>query len=76
MPRYKLRFEADNDDSNPTHHTTDHPLEQGDVLLLENGMHHCVVGLKTGRRDVVAILSKSAQDPEEALLLARQYGHL
>lgn len=76
MYNYRLYYLSDNDSSNPKKHTSDIEISIGDVLFLDNGFYHCVVAIKEQKTGVRLDLSKSAQSPEEATLLARQYMHL
>ena len=74
MPKYRLYYLHDNQDSNIEHFPSDTPINAGDVIEPGDGNFYYVVSrqqLKTGIR---LTLSKSAESPQEAMLLATQYG--
>jgi len=71
--KYNLRYLADGKDPDFTKYESSTPINVGDVI--ECHYFHCVVEIKEQSRGVRLALSKSAHDPEEAMLLASQYGH-
>ena len=76
MFTYKLKYLADNDDMDPKTHTSKTPISQGDIIELDSGNHHYVSQCRNLSSGVQLVLSKFGQDPDDAYLLAEQYGHL
>lgn len=71
---YRLHYLRDNQDSNIKNYHSDTPASAGDVIEPGDGNYYYVIShqaLKTGIR---LTLSKSAESPQEAILLATQYG--
>lgn len=76
MYEYRVHYLADCDDDNWKKYQSDQPLKIGDVIELSLGLQHVVCAIKQQKTGVRIDVSKSAQDCEEAILLARQYGHI
>lgn len=76
MYNYRLHYLADFDDMNCKKYKSNTEVLVGDVLLLDCGFHYYVADMKQQKTGVRLDLSKSAQNEEEALLLARQYEHV
>lgn len=76
MHTYRLHYLADQDDADPRHYTSTHPVKPGDVLQLpETGMFHLVAGHQVQKTGIRLDLSKSATNEADARLLAAQYRH-
>lgn len=73
---YRLHYRADADDANQPTYETDQEITVGQVIELEDGFHYCVLGVHEFPDGGCLDLSKSAQSPEEARLLAEQHEHL
>jgi len=73
---YRLHYRADADDANQPTYETDQEITVGQVIELEDGFHYCVIGVHEFPDGGCLDLSKSAQSPEEARLLAEQHEHL
>ena len=76
MYEYRLYYLADNDDANWKKYSSESPVCVGDTIELACGLYHAVAGIKEQKTGARLDLSASAQDAQEAMLLARQYGHL
>lgn len=74
--KYRLHYLADCDDACPKTYETPDPIRIGSVIEPGDGFYYCIVKVTEQKTGVRLDLSKSAQSPEEAELLARQYGHL
>jgi hypothetical protein len=73
---YKLKYRADDDDMDPKTHTSETPINQGDIIEIDSGNYHYVSLCHKLKSGVQLELSKSGQDLDDAYLLAEQYGHL
>lgn len=74
--RYRLHYLADHDDGDPGTYVSPTPVVPGQVLRLpETGLYHQAIRLRTQKTGTRLDLSKSAQSPAEAELLAVQHGH-
>lgn len=76
MFKYRLHYLSDMDDACERHYESEFPVKIGDVIKPGDGFYYCVVKEHKQKTGVRLDLSKSAQDTEEAVLLAQQYGHL
>ena len=76
MYEYRIHYLADSDDANWKKYQSNHPLKVGEVIELSLGLQHVVCAIKQQKTGVRIDVSKSAQDREEAILLAQQYGHI
>ncbi|AKX52508.1 hypothetical protein [Thiopseudomonas alkaliphila] len=76
MLEYRVHYLADCDDANWKKYKSANPLKVGDIIELACGFHHVVCAIKAQKTGTRIDVSKSAQDPEEALLLAQQYKHI
>lgn len=74
--KYKLKYRADNDDMDPKTHISEKVINKGDIIEIDSGNFHYVSQRRSLQRGEQLELSKSAQDLDEAYLLAEQYGHL
>ncbi|MBU0538384.1 MAG: hypothetical protein KKG00_00535 [Bacteroidetes bacterium] len=76
MFEYRIHYLADCDDANWKKYSSEVQLNVGDIIELACGLHHVVCAIKPQKTGIRIDVSKSAQDPEEALLLAQQYEHI
>lgn len=72
MNTYTLHTPHDFDDSTPTTYTSEKPVAVGDVIQVNNGFWHVILGAEPTFAGTVLTLSQSAQSPEEAQLVAQQ----
>lgn len=76
MFEYRVHYLADGDDANWKKYSSETQLLVGDIIKLACGFYHVVCAIKPQKTGTRIDVSKSAQDREEALLLARQYAHI
>lgn len=76
MYEYRIHYLADSDDANWKEYQSSQQLVVGDVIELACGFHHVVCAIKPQKTGTRIDVSKSAQNREEATLLAQQYGHI
>lgn len=74
---YKLKYLADGDDMDPKKLVTTRPCFAGDVIRAHGdwGFFHLVARVRVLKTGTQLVLSKSAQDAQEARLVAVQLGH-
>ena len=76
MHQYKIHYLADQDDGDPKFFTRASPLQVGEVIELpETSFFHVVVRFHSLKTCTRVDLSKSAQNPQEAIDLAKQMRH-
>ena len=76
MFEYRIHYLADCDDANWKKYSSEAQLKIGDIIELACGLYHVVCAIKPQKTGTRIDVSKSAQDPEEALLLAQQHEHI
>lgn len=74
MFKYRCHYLADSKDPDYKTYESETELKVGDVIELH--FFHCITAIHVQKTGVRLDLSKSAQDPEEAVLLAKQLEHL
>ena len=75
MHKYLIRYLADVDDSNWAEYTSNQPVVIGDVVQLACNFYHCVTEVQEDLAAQITV-SQSSQSHAEAILVARQLGHL
>lgn len=66
MIKYRVKYLADNGDSNPRHYNSEHPLTVGEVTKINSFYHH-IRSITSEDGDICISVAQSAQSPEEAL---------
>ena len=74
MNNYRLYYLRDNQDSNIKNYPSDTPVNAGDVIEPGDGNYYYVISRQALNTCIRITLSKSAESPQEAILLATQYG--
>jgi hypothetical protein len=75
MHKYLIRYLADVDDANWAEYTSEQPVVIGDVVQLSCSYYHCVTDVKEDLAAQITV-SQSTQSKAEAIMIARQLGHL
>lgn len=74
MYHYRLYYLHDNQDSNIKKYASETPVNPRDIIEPGDGYYYWVVSRQEQKTGVRLNLSKSAESPQEAELLATQYG--
>lgn len=73
MPTYSIKYDRDMGDGLPKSFEATNPVEEGDVIELENGMWHGVRQIRKTQKGSQLVLAESGQSAQQAqLLLAQQ----
>lgn len=72
MHTYKLKFEANEGDMAPKSYESSREVEAGEVIQLENGNWHFVMGIRNLRTGTQLVLAEAGQNAQQAATLGRQ----
>ena len=75
MHKYRIKYLSDNDSANWKTYETEKPVKIGDTIRLACGFYHLITAIHDQKTGVQLVVSKSAETPQEALLVAKQLGH-
>ena len=75
MHKYLVRYLADVDDSNWIEYTSNQSVVVGEVVQLASNFFHCVTEVQEDLAAQITV-SQSSQSHAEAIMVARQLGHL